>query len=197
MSGAFTPLDLGLAVIALISGLLAMYRGLTREVLSLISWALAGAAAFYFVFYQKPFAQTLADKFFSGTLMLAQAGGGILIFLVFLVVVHLLTARFSDRVLDSHVGIIDRTLGFAFGVARGFLLVVIGFVFYTFLTDEKKYPVWVKDAQSLQLLQDSGRPIQTMMAGLAEYVTNKFGNRGQAQQPTAAPAADETQGTNG
>jgi len=197
MSGAFTLLDLGLAVIALISGLLAMYRGLTREVLSLVSWALAGAAALYFVLYQKPLAQTIADKFFGGTLMLAQAGGGILIFLVFLIIVHLVTARFSDRVLDSHVGIIDRMLGFAFGLARGFLLVVIAFVFYTFLSDEKKYPGWVRDAQSLPLLQQTGQPIQTMMAGLAEYVTNKFGNKVQPQQSPAAPATDDAQGTNG
>lgn len=195
MPGPFTPLDLGLGLIALISGLLAMYRGLTREVLSLVSWALAGAAALFFVFYQKPLAQTLADKFFGGTLMLAQAGGGALVFLIVLVLVHLMTARFSDRVLDSHVGIIDRVLGLAFGVARGFLLVVIGFVFYTFLTDEKKYPAWVKDSQSLPVLQETGKPIQTMMATLAEYVTAKFGNKGQPAQP--APAADDTQGTNG
>jgi len=198
MSGAFTPLDLGLAVIAVISGLLAMYRGLTREVLSLLSWALAGAAAAYFVFYQKGLAQSVADKFFGGSLMLAQIGGGILIFLVFLIVIHLLTSRFSDRVLDSHVGIIDRGLGLAFGVARGFLLVVIGFVFFTFLnTDEKKFPGWVKDSQSLPLLEQTGKPIQTLMAGLAEYVTTKFGNKGQPQQPAAAPAPDDAQGTNG
>ena len=194
MSGVFSPLDLGLAVIALVSGLLAMYRGLTREVLSLVSWALAGAAAAYFVFYQKGTAQWLADKFTS-PLMLAQAGGGIVIFLICLIIVHLVTARFSDRVLDSHVGIIDRVLGFAFGVARGFLLVVIGFVFYTFLTDEKKYPVWVKEAQSLPLLQETGKPIQTMMAGLAEYVTAKFGKKG--DQPAAAPATEDTTGTSG
>jgi membrane protein required for colicin V production len=197
MSGAFTYLDLGLAVIAVISGLLAMYRGLTREVLSLVSWALAGAAGAYFVFYQKGIAQTIADKFFGGTLVLAQAGVGILIFLIFLILVHLLTARFSDRVLDSHIGVFDRGLGFVFGVVRGFLLVVIGFVFYTFLADEKKYPPWVKEAQSLPLLEETGKPIQTMMAGAAEYLTNKFGNRGQPQQPAAAPAIDDTQGTSG
>jgi len=196
MSGAFTPLDLGLAVIALVSGLLAMYRGLTREVLSLISWALAGAASAYFVFYQKANAQWIADKF-SSPLIMAQAGGGILIFLLMLIIVHLFTARLSDRVLDSHVGPIDRVFGFAFGLARGFLLVVIGFVFYTFLTDEKKYPTWVKDAQSLPLLQETGKPIQGVMSGLAEYVTNKFGNKGQAQQPAAVPSTDDTQGTNG
>ena len=104
MPGPFTPLDLGLGLIALISGLLAMYRGLTREVLSLLSWALAGGAAAFFVLYQKSLAQTLADKFFGGNLQMAQGGGAVLVFLFVLILVHLFTARLSDRVLDSHVG---------------------------------------------------------------------------------------------
>ena len=196
MSGAFTPLDLGLAVFALVSGLLAMYRGLTREVLSLISWAVAGAAAAYFVFYQKANAEWIAEKF-SSPLIMAQAGGGILIFLLMLILVQLFTGRLSDRVLDSHIGPIDRVFGFVFGVARGFLLVVIGFVFYTFLTPEKQFPAMVRDAQSLPLLQQTGKPIQSVMAGLAEYVTNKFGNKGVGQQPAPAPAAEDAPQTNG
>ena len=197
MAGVFTYLDMGLVIIAVISGLLAMYRGLTREVLSLASWALAGAAGAYFVIYQKGIAQTIADKFFGGTLALAQAGGGLLIFLLFLILIHLLTARFSERVLDSRVGIIDRGLGFAFGLARGFLLVVIAFVFYTFLFPENKYPTWVKDAQSLPVLQQTGKPIQTLMAGVADYVTAKIGNHGQAHEPAPVPAGEDSQGTSG
>lgn len=190
MTEVFSPLDLGLVVICIISGLLAMYRGLTREVLSLVSWALAAAAALYFVFYQKGLAQTLADKFTS-PLMLAQIGGGIVIFLLVLLIAHVLTSKVSDRLLDSHVGIIDRVLGFLFGVARGFLLVVVAFVFYGFLTDEKKFPSWVKEAQSLPVIQQAGAPIQSMMGGVAEYVTNKIGNKGGA--PVAQPTTDETQ----
>ena len=46
-----------------------------------------------------------------------------------MIVVHLITARISDTVLDSRVGAIDRILGFLFGVARGFVLVVIPYMF--------------------------------------------------------------------
>jgi uncharacterized membrane protein required for colicin V production len=45
MIGPLTLLDAGLIAVALISGLLAMYRGLTRELLSIVSWLLAAAAA--------------------------------------------------------------------------------------------------------------------------------------------------------
>jgi membrane protein required for colicin V production len=48
MLGPLTFLDAILLGIALISGMLAMYRGLTREVLSILSWALAAGAAVVF-----------------------------------------------------------------------------------------------------------------------------------------------------
>ena len=53
MLGPLTYLDAAVLAIALISGLLAMYRGLTRELLSISSWIAALAAAVYFVFYHK------------------------------------------------------------------------------------------------------------------------------------------------
>jgi len=40
-------LDLGLIVIVLISALLSMVRGFTREILAIGSWAAAAIAAFY------------------------------------------------------------------------------------------------------------------------------------------------------
>jgi membrane protein required for colicin V production len=203
MPGPFTPLDLGLGLIALISGLLAMYRGLTREVLSLLSWAFAGAAAAFFVLYQKSLAQTIADQFFAGSVQMAQVGGAVLVFLLVLIVVHLFTARLSDRVLDSHIGIIDRILGFGFGVARGFLLVLIGFVFYTNFSNtppvgDKPYAWGIKDSQSLPLLVDAGKPFSEVMRGVGEYVTTKIGKKGGAGGDAApAPSAEDTQGTNG
>ena len=45
-----------------------------------------------------------------------------------LIVVRLISYRISDGVLDSRVGALDRTLGFVFGLARGFLLVAIVFI---------------------------------------------------------------------
>ena len=60
---------------------------------------------------------------------LLQVAIGGLIFLVVLIIVHLITARISDSVLDSRVGAIDRILGLAFGMVRGFVLIVIPYMF--------------------------------------------------------------------
>ena len=46
--------------------------------------------------------------------------------------------RISDAILDSRIGMIDRILGFIFGVVRGFVLIVIPYMFYeSFFPDPK------------------------------------------------------------
>ena len=129
MLGPITYLDAALIAVCFISGLLAMYRGFAREMLSIVSWAIAAAAVLYFVIYHKPFAQDMAQQM--GTqVAVAQIVVGAVIFLIVLIVVHLITARLSDAILDSRIGMIDRILGFLFGVLRGFVLIVIPYMFY-------------------------------------------------------------------
>ena len=163
MLGPLTYLDAILLGIALISGMLAMYRGLTREVLSILSWALAALAAVVFALYYRHLANDVAlslglDK----TIALGLCAIGI--FLLVLIVVHFITSRFSETILDSRIGALDRSLGFVFGLLRGFILVVILYFFGTFLEqDEDKHPYWVTQSQSLPYIQDTGNYIISVM----------------------------------
>ena len=163
MLGPLTYLDAILLGIALISGMLAMYRGLTREVLSILSWALAALAAVVFAIYYRHLANDVAlslglDK----TIALGLCAIGI--FVLVLIVVHFITSRFSETILDSRIGALDRSLGFVFGLLRGFILVVILYFFGTFLEqDEEKHPYWVTQSQSLPYIKDTGNYIITVM----------------------------------
>jgi membrane protein required for colicin V production len=163
MIAGFSYLDAALIAIVVVSGIVAMYRGLTREVLSILSWVAAAAACVYFVFKYKAEAQQIADQFHAPILVAQVAVGGI-IFLIVLIVVHLITARISDTVLDSRVGAIDRILGFLFGVVRGFVLVVIPFMFYESFVErpEQQYP-WVRDAVSRPYIKSTGDSLRIML----------------------------------
>ncbi len=112
MIGGFSYLDVALLAIVVLSGIVAMYRGLTREVLSILSWVAAAGACVFFVFKYKEEARSIAEQFHAPVLVAQVAIGGI-IFLIVLIIVHLITARISDTVLDSRVGAIDRILGLA------------------------------------------------------------------------------------
>jgi len=162
MLGPLTYLDVALIALCIISGFLAMYRGLTREILSIVSWALAAAATLYVVTYQRALADELSEQFFQSK-TLALIAMGTVVFVVVLIVVHFITVRFSDSVLDSRVGLIDRILGFAFGLARGFLLVVIAYLFFDFVAQERTHPIWIKQAQSLPLIKSTGNTVLAIL----------------------------------
>ncbi len=163
MIGPLTYLDAALIAILIISGLLAMYRGLTRELLSIVSWAVAAIAVLYFILNHKQFAEDMAAQV--GTqVAIAQIAIGAVIFLIVLIIVHLLTSRISDAILDSSVGMIDRILGLAFGVARGFILVVIPYMFYeSFIPQPENQFPWVREAKSLPYIKGTGDAIRTTL----------------------------------
>ena len=113
-------LDLGLLAVVLISALLAMLRGFTREVLAIASWGAAAIAAVYLHPLLLPYLRPYISK---DVVAMAAAAG--IVFFITLVVVSLVTVRLSDAILDSKVGALDRSLGFVFGAVRGLLLCVV------------------------------------------------------------------------
>jgi membrane protein required for colicin V production len=146
-----TLLDLILLGVMLISGLLAMIRGGVREILSIIGWLAAVGATFYGLPKFKPYAQ---QYFSNDTVATAVTAAGI--FLVTLLIVSIFTVRISDRILDSRIGALDRTLGFLFGLARGLVIVVVAFIFFDWLVPPKQQPTWVANAKSRVVLQATG-----------------------------------------
>lgn len=164
MLGPLTYLDAAVIAIALISGLLAMYRGFTREVLSIISWIAAAAAVLYFVLYHKSTAEQIAQQFNNAPVAVAQIVVGGIIFLIVLIVVHLITSRLSDTILDSRVGMIDRLLGLVFGAVRGFVLIVIPYMFFEHFTpDQNTHPAWVRQSITLPYIQATGSTFRDVL----------------------------------
>lgn len=169
-------LDGALLILCLISGVLAMYRGVTREVLTLANWVIAGAAG-YLMFLQRPLAEDLGQKYGQNPTLI-QIGMTAVAFLLTLIVIYVITGRIADRVLDSRVGMIDRILGFGFGVVRGALLVVIAFMFYTkFFPITKEQAGAIPNARSLGFVQGASEKLQTMLEPLVGAMMKKFNTR--------------------
>lgn len=179
MLGPLTVVDLALIAVALLSALLAMYRGLTREVLSIMSWVVAGGAVLFFVQYHKEFAEEMAQQMSAPTTV-AQIVIGAVLFLIVLIIVHLVTARISDAILDSRIGMIDRIFGFAFGAIRGFIIVLIPFMGYQhfFPDPSQQHPV-VSKAASRGILLNLGNALRPAVEQLWEKVNAK--SRGEQQ----------------
>ena len=109
-------------------------------------------------------------------------------FLLTLLVVSVLTVRVSDMILDSRIGALDRTLGFLFGLARGLIIVVVAFLFFSWLVPAGKQPDGVKNAKSRVVLQSTGEWLQALLPqDMDNYLSQWFKKRkGDEQEPPDA-----------
>jgi membrane protein required for colicin V production len=171
-------LDLVVLGVIVISALLAAVRGFTREVLAIVAWITAAAAAWFL----HPAVLPLAKQYInSNTVALVAAIGGI--FIVTLIIVSIITVKVSDLILDSRIGALDRTLGFVFGAGRGFLVCVIGWVFLGWLLQGKN-PEWAVQARTRPALENTGNNLIAMLPDNPEGLLQQLRNR----QPEGEPA---------
>ena len=108
-------------------------------------------------------------------------------FFATLIVVSLFTVRLSDAILDSKIGALDRTLGFLFGVVRGFLLAVVAFAIFNWLVSEKQQPEWVRTAKTRPVLTDTADKIIAMLPEDAAATVDAWIK----SRTSAAPASEE------
>ncbi len=144
-----------------------MVRGFVREVLSIASWVAAAAAAYLLY---KPVVPLVAPYIASHTVQMIVSAAAI--FFIALIVASYITMKFSDFVIDSRIGAVDRALGFLFGAARGILLVVIALLFFNWLVQPP--PTWVANAQSKTMLEDLG---QKLVAALPQDIETSIVQR--------------------
>ena len=184
----FTLLDGILIFVMLISAVLAMIRGLTREIFSVGAWIAAAAAAYFLWQRVLPYTQRYIDD---ENLALGVTVAGI--FFLTLLVVSIITMRISDFVLDSRAGPLDRTLGFVFGAARGLILVVIAVLFLNFFIAEEQQPEWIATAKTKPWLDRLGTDLMARLPEdpEGEFVRRLRGETGETSpQPGATPAPE-------
>ncbi|MGH1351442.1 MAG: CvpA family protein [Methyloligellaceae bacterium] len=179
----FSILDVILVLVMFLSGVLAMIRGFTREVLSIASW-LASAIAVLLMLKYFPETSAILEKFI-GHKVAAQAIFSLILATIVLVFVHLFTIWVSDRVLSSSMGALDHTLGFIFGLGRGLVLIVVLYLLFANLVTKQTHDSWVQNSRSLPLVQGTGEMIISLLPeDLAKDITEKFKKTTYNEQPS-------------
>jgi membrane protein required for colicin V production len=185
-----TAFDVGVGVLVLISAILATARGLTREVLSLATWAGSAAIAAYMYFNHLSLARGYIDEPIVADVVTVVGS-----FIIALIVLHLITMRIADFVVDSKIGPLDRTLGFIFGVARGVLISVVVVVFGLWLM-QNNLPTWASESRSLPILRDMGdRLIAVLPDDLEQQVTTILRRGAGSEESPADGTAPGEEGT--
>lgn len=138
----FTYVDAAVAVITLLSAVLAYTRGLTRELFAIGGWIVAGFAAFYFAPIVEPLIREapVIGGFLASSCVISMITAFSLVVAVALLILAVFTPIFSSIILESAVGPLDRVLGFLFGVLRGVVLIAVAYLVYTNLSGGEVTP---------------------------------------------------------
>lgn len=168
-------IDIGVFAVLLISGVLAYARGFVHEVMSVAGWLGAILATIFGYPYAKPIARDLIPVDLA-----ADLTAGITIFIVTLVVLSLVTRAISGRVKESALNMLDRSLGFLFGLARGALLVCVAYLGLELLVPRAEQPTWITSARTMPLIVSGA-------AAIAEMIPEDSGIRMPEFNVNAAP----------
>ena len=140
-----TAFDYGVIAIVGISVLLSVIRGAVRELVSLAGWVVAFMVANYFA---AQFAPQLPDAITGESLRTVLAFS--VLFLLSLLIMGVIAMLASAMTKKAGLGFADRFFGSLFGLARGFLLIMV-IVLAGGLTALPQEPFWRKAVLSAPL----------------------------------------------
>ncbi|MBF0461703.1 MAG: CvpA family protein [Magnetococcales bacterium] len=132
-----------------ISGLLAVMRGFLREVLGLMGWALAFVVASRFFSDLATFLTSWIHQAY-----LVKPIAFFLLFVATLLSTGFLAEKVRQLVDQAGMSAADRFMGLCFGLARGVLVLLIGFIaFKNFYQGEQPLPLLAQSTFSPYLAQ--------------------------------------------
>jgi membrane protein required for colicin V production len=148
----FTIIDAVVAVIIVVSAILAFSRGLVREILAIGGWVAAAIVAYIFAPQAEPLMKEIPilSDVIEGSCEISMITAFAAVFALALIVASIFTPLFASLVQRSAVGGVDQALGFFFGVLRGILLVAIAFIVYGRVVVGESIPM-VDNSQSAQI----------------------------------------------
>jgi membrane protein required for colicin V production len=172
----FTLIDGVVALVVVISALLAYGRGIVRELMAIVGWVAAAMLGFLFAPQVEPLMQEIpvVGETLTKSCELSIIAAFASVFAVALIVVSLFTPLFSSVVQRSALGGVDQGLGFIFGVARGLLLVAIAFFVYETVITGESYSI-VDESRSAAVFSRITDQIQAAEPEQAlGWVTSKY-----------------------
>ncbi len=148
-----TVLDYIYVLVILASTVWGTIRGGVYETIATMSWVIAAISARF----ASPFLDGMLQKWFNlpDSTVVTLVVSYFIVFFVILVIVGFINQKIRERVQDSFLSVVDKTLGVVFGIIRS--IIVMGFVYWGLLwyySDMPRgLPVWIADARTRPVMQ--------------------------------------------
>ena len=125
--------DIIILVLILTSAFFAFFRGLSLELLSISGWVLSFVGSY-------AYGNNLINIFnkLINNILISTIISYVVIFLIIFIVFSFFTRKFYVYIKDSYVGLLDKSLGFIFGMLRGYLIVGLCFFCFDYFYQGKK-----------------------------------------------------------
>lgn len=156
--GQLNSLDVMFIVIVGVSALVAIVRGFTREAFSIMGWIIAGFAVYYLL----PVMDPIMQKYIASE-VLASVVSGMVILIVFSLFWLLMSDKVCQTIRTSKLSYLDRILGFAFGVARGALIVILIQIMIASLIQEETQKGVFAESRCFKMAGEMADPIKKMI----------------------------------
>lgn len=180
-------MDIAILVIVGISALIALGRGLVKEVLSIVGWVLAGAAVIYLLPVLNPFTLKYIE---SG--WMAGIATAAFILIVFMIVWIYATAGVVGKIRTSKLSGLDRLLGLFFGIVRAFLLIVLMYILISWMMPVKSQPDLLRKSKYFQIAGNFAEPIEKLIPkDTLDAIKEKTSEVGLTGDDDGEPAAEQ------
>ena len=175
---SFTGIDVLVVAIILISGGVAMFRGLVQETFGILEWVAGLYVAFRFTPVFRPLLNgAIAPAWVEW--LAVFVGTFLLVFIPLSIMSH----RISELVKKSEIGPVDRTLGLVFGIARGLVIVGLAYLAFDSLVPTDDRPPTLTKARLFPLIRNTSDVLRSLGPGKAKQPED-----GSPPQETATPA---------
>lgn len=151
-------LDIVILIVVGISALIALSRGLIKEVLSIIGWVLATVCVIYLLPLVTPFAEQHIES--SGFAAVVSAT---LIMIIFFIIWILLTGKLIGKVRKSKLSGLDRILGLFFGISRAFLLVILCYILINWMVPKENQADVLTKSKYFNIAGSFAKPIEELI----------------------------------
>lgn len=151
-------LDVIILIVVAISALIALSRGLVKEVLSIVGWVLGTVAVIYLLPVLTPLASVYIE-----TGWLAGVVTSLFILIVFLILWIYLTSSVVGKIRSSKLSNIDRLLGLFFGIVRAFLLVVLFYILISWMIPVDRQSDVLTKSKYFQIAGSFAKPIEELI----------------------------------
>lgn len=151
-------LDVIILIVVGISGLIALSRGLIKEVLSIVGWVLSGFAVVWLLpFFTKITNQYVSSGLVSGIL------SAVFILILFMVIWILVTDSMVGKIRSSKLSGLDRILGLFFGIMRAFLLIILIYILCGWCVPADRQPEFMRKSKYFQIAGSFAEPIENLI----------------------------------